>query len=679
MANPETKKNVRRFLEALLTYTSPESQGVYEERLKIKSHWEEPTGRLYPLVVRTTLKELEKLVPSDLTDGKLSQNQIRHVIQKYLSEKFLGILKDNREQPKGSKYWHFTLTLWSKDTSKNLEQFDQEWERRLLKLPSPNSRNQPKGDIDWQQLCRKYLQLQRSLASNLFSAPMGISFDLDELHVPLGLVERQQKSQRWEDFDPEWGSRVYQEEKSIPIDYDDFFDRVLAQGQSPKSEGSRLAIIGEPGAGKTVLLLKVGEWVLNQAVGLPIWISLGAVGNKPLDQYLTEDWLRLALGKAGLMSVHVEAACKFEQLLNQGQVWLLLDGADEMSVSDPLGTLADQLRVPLLQNVRVVLTCRVNLWDAPINALDEFDTYKMLDFSFGDGNKPNQVKLFIDNWFSSSNSSNGLRLWQQLNQTGMTRIKDLARNPLRLALLCLIWAGKQETLPKTKAQLYKLFVEALYRLKQKVFPTTLRERTDKNAALGKLALQALILGYKSVLPTALVEKELNQGELFEKALELGWLNRVGVEPQNILNSVYAFFHPTFLEYFAASAIGDNRHLFLHHIQENPLDPSACYRIFEPQWQEVFLLWLGREDVAPSSKEALLQALIKFEDGCLGLYKFRAYLLAAAGIAEFSSLSESQVADQIVFNLSKWAFSEFYGSKIEVFNVEQPQLFNVLQI
>ena len=80
-------------------------------------------------------------------------------------------------------------------------------------------------------------------------------------------------------------------------------------------------------------------------------------------------------------------------------------------------------------------------------------------------------------------------------------------------------------------------------MKQKVFLTTLRERTDLNAALGKLALQALILGYKSVLPTALVEKELNQGELFEKALELGWLNRVGVEPQNIFNSVYAFFHP----------------------------------------------------------------------------------------------------------------------------------------
>jgi predicted NACHT family NTPase len=537
---------------------------------------------------------------------------------------------------------------------------------------------QPQNDINWQQVCHTYLQLQRSLASNLFSAGMGISFDLDKLHIPLGLVERPQKFQRRVDFNPALGSRVYQDEKAVPIDYNDFFDRVLAQGQSPKSRGSRLAIIGEPGAGKTVQLLKIADWLLNQAVGLPIWISLGAVGKKPLDQYLTEDWLRLALGKAGLMSVHAEAACQFEQLLNQGQVWLLLDGADEMRVPDPLGTLADQLRVPLLQNVRVVVTCRVNLWDAPVNALDEFDTYKMLDFSFGDGNKPNQVKLFIDNWFSSSNSSSGSRLWQQLNQTGMTRIRDLARNPLRLALLCLIWARKQGTLPKTKAKLYEFFVEALYWLKQKVFSTTLRERTDLNVALGKLALQALILGYKSVLPSTLVEKEFNQ-VLFEKALKLAWLNRVGVEPENILKSVYAFFHPTFLEYFAASAIGDNWHLFLHHIQENPLDPSACYRIFEPQWQEVFLLWLGREDVAHSSKEALLQALIKFEDGCVGLYNFKAYLLAATGMAEFSSLPESQVANQIISNLSEWPFSEFYGYQTEDFQVDNPELFHLIQI
>jgi hypothetical protein len=395
-----------------------------------------------------------------------------------------------------------------------------------------------------------------------------------------------------------------------------------------------------------------------QDVSLPIWISLGAVGNKPLDQYLTEDWLRMALGKAGLMSVHAEAACKFEQLLNQGQVWLLLDGVDEMSVPNPLRTLAKQLKVPLLQNVRVVLTCRVNLWDAISNALDEFDTYKMLDFSFGDGNKPNQVKQFIDNWFSSSNPLSGLRLWQQLNQTGMTRIKDSARNPLRLALLCLTWAKGPETLPKTKVDLYKVFVEALYSLKQEVLTTILPQEQDLNAALGKLALQALTLGYKSVFPSYLVKKELNQAEL-KKALELGWLNQVAVNPENWTQPIYAFFHPTFAEYFAALAIDDWR-FFLNHIPDNPSHSNASYRIFERQWKEVILLWLGREDVLPTQKEALIRALVEFDDGCYNFYWFRAYLLAAAGIAEFDDFNDSNLADRIVTNLVNWTLSDCNG-------------------
>ncbi len=217
MPGQKRKKNARCFLEALLIYTSPESQGVYEERLEINFDWKESTGRFYRLVVRTTLKELERLVASDPKGGKLSRFQIREVLWECLRN-FLEILEDNREKTQGAENLHFTLRLWSKNKEENLLQFDQEWERRVLKLPSPNSCSQPKGDINWQQLCRTYLQLQRSLASNVFSAGMGIRFALDELHVPLGLVERQQKSQRWMDFDPELGSRVYQDEKVVYID-----------------------------------------------------------------------------------------------------------------------------------------------------------------------------------------------------------------------------------------------------------------------------------------------------------------------------------------------------------------------------------------------------------------------------------------------------------------------------
>jgi HEAT repeat protein len=89
-----------------------------------------------------------------------------------------------------------------------------------------------------------------------------------------------------------------------------------------------------------------------------------------------------------------------------------------------------------------------------------------------------------------------------------------------------------------------------------------------------------------------------------------------------------------------------------------------YRIFEPQWKEVFLLWLGREGNKDFSqqKERFIRALIEFKDGCFeliirnyGFYEYRAYFLAAAGISEFR---ECSCADEIVKQLVNWSFGEF---------------------
>ena len=84
---------------------------------------------------------------------------------------------------------------------------------------------------------------------------------------------------------------------------------------------------------------------------------------------------------------------------------------------------------------------------------------------------------------------------------------------------------------------------------------------------------------------------------------------MGVAAEHPDEPVYAFFHPTFQEYFAACAIADWDY-FLNH---TPHDPTqGTYRIFEPQWKEVILLWLGREEVAKEQKEAFVKALVTFE-------------------------------------------------------------------
>ena len=97
--------------------------------------------------------------------------------------------------------------------------------------------------------------------------------------------------------------------------------------------------------------------------------------------------------------------------------------------------------------------------------------------------------------------------------------------------------------------------------------------------------------------------------------------------------------------------------FLPHKHENK--PVADrYRIFEPQWKEVILLWLGRDedDVSDADKEAFIKKLVEFDDGC-GNHNFyyRAYFLAAAGIAEFK---ECHLTDKVVKQIVEWRLGKF---------------------
>ncbi len=352
-----------------------------------------------------------------------------------------------------------------------------------------------------------------------------------------------------------------------------------------------------------------------------------------LADYILKKWLPDAIRLINIVPTsEIEAQLQTE--FYQGNFCLLLDGVDEMGESSPIQALnkISQELTNWLGQARVILTCRLNVWDATVNnnILPGFNTFKTQEFN------PEDVEKFIRKWFQVANKINhGEKLISQLQQKGKERIRESVTNPLRLSLLCQIFDqdGNGE-LPETKAQFYQLFTRYFYEWKPELVPDvsdSYQLKQELHQALGKLALAGINSDVIFRLKRSLAVEEMGES-LFKLAYDLGWLNQVDRDANNH-EAVYAFFHPNFQEYFAALAIDDWRD-FLNHVPTNPV--KAKYRVFEPQWREVILLWLGRNDINKNQKDDFMNALIKFDavSGHFEFYSSQARNLARFGLKEF---------------------------------------------
>ena len=643
-SGPTVKERAKRLLGTLLAYVNWELEDV--GRISLSHRWQDETTKQPKLVIETQLRTLEFLTTKDKHEGKLTKPQIRQALNEHLKD-FLHILEDNRSKTQGNEKLHFTLKLWSKDTQKNLEQFEIEWER----LRPEKSKQQektlrktvagktPKSEdklINWQEICRQNLAQQKQLTTNAFTNAYGVTPQLDGVYVPLAIVERQKPK-------PQPGNQQEEKEKEteklIPIAEERFFEDVLRQGKSEISQGRKIAIIGEPGAGKTTRLQKIADWILEQDLGLPVWIDLAELGGQDICQYLEKVWLPRCQGEVTRRDLEAQI----------NRVWLLLDGVDEMANTQGMQQLAKDLLRSWVQVARVVVTCRVNVWEADKNAFSGFDVFRNLEFN------PEQVKDYIRRWFAGmGDAATGESLEAALAESENSRLKELIQNPLRLWMLCQIWQTGGG-LPETQAGLYGQFVDWVYRWKADEEILDQREAIDK--ALARLALAAMNQKdevSRLRLRESWVLKVLESRPMFEAVKKLGWLNRVERFPE----AICVFYHVTFQEYFAALAVEDwDDFLPRNHVNFPVVGKE--YRIFEPQWKQVILLWLGLENVNRNRKQEFIEALLEFKDGCKDFYGCRAYFLTAAGIAEFKDCSR---ADEIVATIIEYGFGYFNTEK-----------------
>jgi HEAT repeat protein/GTPase SAR1 family protein len=535
-------------------------------------------------------------------------------------------------------------------------------DKDLTKLPT----------ITWHEVCRQMLA-KHPLRQHATEENCEL-----EIYVPLGLMERKQQQRRPASQDLPM-EEIYKLEEKEEItrrfEHNQFLEHIgLGNNQAESTKNT--AIIGEPGAGKSTLLEKIAKEIDEQDKDLPICISLANLEGLTIEEYLEQKWLKDALliiqqqlepqVTLSVREVPTElkeaVAQKFTNT-QQGRIWLILDGLDEMKANSPteaLTSIKKQIGSGYLAKARVVLSCRLNVWDANLtNPFSNFDIYRTLEF------EDSQRDDFIQQWFNKSKKPQlGTDLIAKLQETGKERICELVKNPLRLVLLCRIWTLQQGQLPETKAEFYQRYFSYFYNWKKNIRDLTRQseKRTKLHQALGKLAIEGIQSGSRYRLKRSIVFKEMGK-ELFKLAEDLGWLNIVDRDLATE-EAVYAFFHPTFQEYFAACGIKD-WDFFLPRAHINKPVEGKEYRIFEPQWKEVILLWLGRKDIAKEQKEEFINALVDFQDGCSSVvfwfipkkrrfYHYRAYFLAAAGINEFKECSKTR---EIVQQVVDWAFGK----------------------
>ena len=382
---------------------------------------------------------------------------------------------------------------------------------------------------------------------------------------------------------------------------------------------SPLAIIGDPGAGKTTILryvaLRLARHRLNRdptgaaAVGLadhppaPVLFTLRhvaddlrALGTKSAEAPPVTIWgqvIEKTLSRGGL----TVPAGGGSELLARGGMLLLFDGLDEVSGQRDRERLAEAISVLAVACVgpeacpnRVVVTCRTRAWgegeafgafgDAHVQALDD-----------------EGIAAFVEGWcralrgvpVGEALTGEPAELFRDMGRA-LTRsrpVRRIATNPQMLTMLAVLFVAANR-LPEQRALLYHECVEWL-----------IKRRADGLAAYGGIRaalshLQAIARGFQEARDAhgqhrdalerdAVIEllRKRTQTDRYEAGELLHGLEvNVGLIVAD--GARVRFHHRTFQEYLVARAITDS---------DSPAEMLGEH-LLDPQWSEVVALTAG---------------------------------------------------------------------------------------
>ena len=438
----------------------------------------------------------------------------------------------------------------------------------------------------WYQYDKNYCERYGHV--KIFCVGMRLPIPLDDVYVAVQFLD-QHTASRYKS--PEEVEQAFRERNSRP------FDSVSDERQDGiqvANDKQYLMVIGGPGVGKSTFLRKVGLEALKGKNGdfthecIPVFLEL---------KRFTEDQIDIEA-----LIVHEFEICGFphpEELTNaalrSGKLLILFDGLDEVpkaNVANVIGKIGDF--VDQYSQNRFIASCRIAAYTG---GFTRFTEVEIADFD------DSQIHAYIKNWFASTPDSHrhqldesmktAVRCWTVLNANEHSAIKELARNPLLLTLLCMVYDSSKD-FPRNRASLYEDALNIFLR------EWLVEKRVWRNESVS----QYLDIANEKRMLSEIAAKNFetnrlffSKDELITQIQEFGESNANTPERFNaskILDTIlidqglfvervrdsYSFSHLVFHEYLTANYI-------VGHPQS--IQGLVAGHLHDEQWREVFLL------------------------------------------------------------------------------------------
>ncbi|MBW4471158.1 MAG: NACHT domain-containing protein [Stenomitos rutilans HA7619-LM2] len=391
------------------------------------------------------------------------------------------------------------------------------------------------------------------------------------------------------------GIRQYLSLENLEQAYRETQQRRFQSRECTKQDGLEVAdrqpylmVLGQPGAGKSTFLRRIGlEALKRDGSGyrhncIPVFLELKRFNTGTVD-------IEQAIAREFETCNFPDPARSTKRLLEDGKLLVLLDGLDEVPTQqmDQAITQIQDFCDRYSQN-RFIASCRTAAYRSRFR---QFVDVIMADFD------DEQIQQFMTNWFRSKDDQQlgvAQKCWNLLQQPGYASTRELAQTPLLLTFLCLVFDDAQ-TFPKQRAILYKDALDVLL----KRWASEKRIQRDPIYQDLTLPLEEMMLA--EIAYTGFVNDRLffQKRDVVEQICTVlinnlnapqhldgdAVLDAIQIQ-QGILveraRNVLSFSHLTLQEYLTAQHIADN----------NLVAQLVADHLCDRRWREVFLLIAG---------------------------------------------------------------------------------------